>query len=324
VFLVRQGVPRVVVVSRRSEYEELLIAQSTHRQAAFFLESRGRNIEELVRRDALQTEALNAVLAAIPNKWRRARIQRHELDRFLFEPGDVVVAVGQDGLVANTAKYLDGQTVLGVNPDPAHNEGVLARLTPADGARVVAAGVPEDTPVERRTMVEATKDDGQTLFALNEVFVGHCRHQSARYLLRWQGSQERHSSSGIIVSTGTGASGWARSVHRATRSQLSLPQPEQNAIVFFVREAWPSLATGTSLCEGVVSSGSTLEVISEMNQGGVAFGDGIEEDHLALPWAQRLTLRVASRKLVLVTGARSRETQEQRRSPRERKGRPEA
>lgn len=41
---------------------------------------------------------------------------RGDLDRFLFEPDDIVLALGQDGLVANVAKYLDGQPVIGSNP----------------------------------------------------------------------------------------------------------------------------------------------------------------------------------------------------------------
>ena len=35
--------------------------------------------------------------AAISTDWRRGAVERTDLDRFLFEPGDIVVAVGQDG-----------------------------------------------------------------------------------------------------------------------------------------------------------------------------------------------------------------------------------
>ena len=75
-------------------------------------------------------------------------------------------------------------------------------------------------------MVEALRDDGQTLCCLNEVFVGHASHQSARYLIDAGGGVERQSSSGVVVTTGTGATGWARSIHRACRSDLVLPGPE--------------------------------------------------------------------------------------------------
>jgi NAD kinase len=70
-------------------------------------------------------------------------------------------------------------------------------------------------------MAHARLDDGQQLLALNEIFVGHRTHQSARYRIRPADEQEeRHSSSGVIVSTGTGATGWARSIQRSAQTGL--------------------------------------------------------------------------------------------------------
>lgn len=43
---------------------------------------------------------------------RLQRLDRGFLPNFLFPPDSLVVVVGQDGLVANTLKYLDGQCVL--------------------------------------------------------------------------------------------------------------------------------------------------------------------------------------------------------------------
>jgi len=93
--------PRVVVVHRRTELDELLVRHGTRGQAAFFLRSRGRDLDEIDRRDAAVKNALIAVTAAIPLDWRRAGVERADLDRFLFGPEDVVTVVGQDGLVAN-------------------------------------------------------------------------------------------------------------------------------------------------------------------------------------------------------------------------------
>src|SRR5689334_9853738 len=112
------ALPRVVVVSRPTEYAALLARHGTREQARFFLESLGRSIDEAVARDEAQRAALDTIAAGIPHDWRRARVGRADLDRFLFEPDDVVVTVGSSGLVANVAKYLSGQPVVGVNPDP--------------------------------------------------------------------------------------------------------------------------------------------------------------------------------------------------------------
>jgi hypothetical protein len=103
------------------------------------------------------------------------------------------------------------------------------------------------------------------------------------------------------VTTGTGATGWAASIHRERHSGLALPGPEDDRLAFFVREAWPSAFTGTSLDEGELDGGAALTLQSEMNEGGVVFGDGIESDHLALDWGQRVEVRVAGSKLQLVS-----------------------
>src|SRR3712207_4800325 len=117
--------PRAVLVERPSEYHELLARHATHDQVRFFLETRGRDLEAVLERHAALQHAHRHVLGAVPPDWRTATTTRDELDRFLFEPDDVVVVLGQDGLVANVAKYLDGQPVIGLNPDPAAIPGVL-------------------------------------------------------------------------------------------------------------------------------------------------------------------------------------------------------
>ena len=92
--------------------------------------------------------------AAIPADWRRAQVERDDLARFLFGPEDIVVAVGQDGLVANVAKYLDGQPVIGVNPEPGRNPGVLVPHRAGRGGRAAAGRrATEVATREPRTMV---------------------------------------------------------------------------------------------------------------------------------------------------------------------------
>jgi hypothetical protein len=207
-----------------------------------------------------------------------------------------VVAVGQDGLVANVAKYLDGQPVIGVNPDPSRNPGVLVRHTPA----AVAALLRGNLAADRRSMVVAELDDGQELVGLNEVYCGHVTHQSARYVLSTvDGQRERQSSSGVVVGTGTGATGWCASIARSRADAPPLPAPGEAALCWFVREAWPSPATGVSLTAGRLDGDERLELVSE-GERLVVFADGVEVDRLELAWGQRVRVGVAARSLALV------------------------
>jgi hypothetical protein len=325
--------PRVVLVHRRTELEELVARHGTRGQAAFYLRTRGRRIEDLEARHSEQTAAMVAVSSAIPVDWRRGMVERADLPRFLFGPDDIVVAVGQDGLVANLAKYLDGQLIVGIDPEPGRNPGVLVRHPPSACAGLLALAVRggggepgggsggADGPiggrsgggpdgdrggagggarVERLAMVTAETDDGQRLTGLNEIYVGQPTHQTARYTLRLpDGRAEAQASSGLIVSTGTGATGWCRSAWLERKSPLALPGPEEGRLAWFVREAWPSPATGTDCTEGTLSAGQEIEVTAESDRL-VLFGDGIEADTVPLTWGQSARLRLADHILRLL------------------------
>ncbi|TQL69748.1 hypothetical protein FB381_3662 [Nocardioides albertanoniae] len=293
--------PRVVLVHRATELEELVARHGTLGQVGFFLSTRGRDLAEVQGRHEALKASISQVRAAIPLDWRQGSVERGDLDRFLFAPEDIVVVVGQDGLVANVAKYLDGQPVIGIDPEPGRNAGVLVRHPSSAAADLIRS----TGACRERTMVEAVADDGQSLVALNEVYVGQATHQTSRYRLTVAGRMEVQASSGLIVATGTGATGWARSAWVERHSTLALPAPEAPELCWFVREAWPSPTTRTTQTEGMLAGADqtrdclTIEVESDRL---VAFGDGIESDTLALSWGQRVVVRRARQTLRLVSG----------------------
>jgi hypothetical protein len=294
--------PRAVLVHRTTEYEELVARHGTHGQAAFFLGSRGRSIEEVVVRHRRAREALAEVAAAVPLTWRQARVERSDLDRFLFAPEDVVVVVGQDGLVANVAKYLAGQPVVGIDADPGRNRGVLVRHRPHHAAALLPAASAQGTGAEELTMVEAVADDTQRLVALNEIYLGAAGHQTARYRLGLDddgGVVEAQASSGVLVGTGTGATGWLRSLWQERGGTLPLPRPTEERLLWFVREAWPSPVTGTSLVAGELAARASLRLTVESERL-IAFGDGMERDAVELTWGQSVRVAVCGQRLRLV------------------------
>ena len=285
--------PRLVVVHRRTRLAELLEVHSTLGAVEFFLSGRGLGIEALRAADEAQRRALDAVSNAVPAQWRHAEVERGQLSRFLFEPDDLVVVVGQDGLIPNVSKYLRDQPVLGIGPGA---PGVLCRHSPGDLRDLLAGRTKPETEV--RTMVEAIVDDGQRLRALNEIFAGDRGHQSARYDLRIGKRAETQSSSGVVVGTGTGAGGWLASLWGQSHPGFALPAATSGELAYFVREAWPSETTGTSLTAGLLAEGEGLEISARSAL--VVFGDGIERDFLRLEWGQRVTVRKAEGGLKLV------------------------
>ncbi|MEV4952149.1 hypothetical protein [Paenarthrobacter nitroguajacolicus] len=296
--------PRIVIVHRRTELQELLDRHATRGQAEFFLRSRGRSIQDAQDRHDRLTSALAIIRAAVPSDWRQAEVERADLSRFLLTAEDIIAVVGQDGLVANVAKYLNGQPVIGIDPEPGANPGILVRHTPSAAAALLGAGDVGRLRCQSLTTVTATLDDGQQLSALNEVFVGHASHQSAKYSItapsftQPSGQTERQSSSGLIVSTGTGATGWCASI-ALERGGRALPSPTDPRLAWFVREAWPSPVTGASLTEGILETSEVLRITVASDQL-VVFGDGMEDDRLTASWGQEITVQLGQRPLRLV------------------------
>ena len=295
--------PRVVVVTRPTPFDMALRRYGTEGQARFVLEGRGEDVDALRVAHVTFEGVLHQVIRAIPLAWRRTRIDRSDLDRFLFAPDDIVVVVGQDGLVANVARYLSGQIVIGVDGSPGHNAGVLVPHSPDAAVPLLeAAATQRLREVEIRALVEVRLDDGQRLLGLNEVFLGHCSHQSARYWLEAQSGAEAQSSSGVVASTGTGATGWAASIRRRRKSRIRLPEPTEPRLAWFVREAWPGPGLGVRYTDGELGPGDALEVTSRMDEGGVIFSDGIERDALVFDRGRTARISLAAEQLHLARG----------------------
>src|SRR5262245_53687394 len=100
---------RVVIVTKPSRLEELVLEHLTEGAAQFVLESRGQSIASYKEEDAIYQAALSEVRRQIPNDLPMTYVTREDLPNFLFRDKDLIVVCGPDGLFANLAKYVGNQ-----------------------------------------------------------------------------------------------------------------------------------------------------------------------------------------------------------------------
>lgn len=300
----RRGVDRIEEVAAGSRYGTTATTQESGGQGSS-LNATNVFIDELRQRHDTFAALKKFIAGYVPAEWRQANCPRDALDRFLFEPDDIVCVIGQDGLVANVAKYLrDRQLVVGFNPEPDRWLGVLTRFEPVEAPEVFKALAQNTVASESRPLVRATLDNGSVLVGLNEIFIGHHSHQSARYEITYGKATENQSSSGMIVATGSGVTGWASSMMR-TRDPVRLqrvhvPGPTDDELVFLVREPWVSPKTGATVTEGNIGDHyPDLLITSEMEADGVIFADGIEADHLDFNFGSICEVDIADQRLHL-------------------------
>ncbi len=305
---------KIVLVTRKTRLEGLIERFNTKAQAQFYIEHGGGNFAFYEQEHTTYHTALTELRRQLPRLAKLQVIERAFLPNFLFAESDLVMTIGIDGLVVNTAKYLDGQPLVAVNPDPAHIDGILLPFTVATGINVARDIVQRgDLRVREITMAEARLTDGQRLLAFNDLFIGVRSHTSARYRIAVAGREEHHSSSGIIVSTGAGSTGWLSSLFNMAQGMVRgfFPQTDiadqpvrlpwdTDRLIYVVREPFISKTSGASLVCGAITRDAPLLLESETPEGGVIFSDGVEADYLAFNAGAQATIGIAEQHTRLV------------------------
>ncbi|MBR4200106.1 MAG: sugar kinase [Oscillospiraceae bacterium] len=301
---------KIILITQKTRLEQLICRYNTEGMAQFYIESRGGDFSDYRAEHETYRSAVETAGQQLAQFGRVTVIDRENVPAYLFGQDDIVVAAGRDGLIANTLKYLDAQPLIGVNPDPKRWDGVLLPFTVRDLGQIMPEVLKEKRAVRSITLAQAALSDGQTLCAVNDLFIGPRTHTSAQYEIRCGGKAEVQSSSGIIVSTGLGATGWLKSIlagaagiaHCFGRETPEIRDFSWDAdyLYYTVREPYPSRTTGTEIVFGKIEAGSSMKLISMMAENGVIFSDGIEQDFLAFNAGTEAEITVSERKGQLV------------------------
>ncbi|KHD10624.1 sugar kinase [Candidatus Thiomargarita nelsonii] len=304
---------KIILVVRRTRLDDLIARFNTLAQAQFYVEHLGADFSDYQKEHDNYKKAVTTAEAQLRQLGRVQVLDRDFLPNFIFAEQDTIVVLGQDGLVANTLKYLNGHKIIGVNPDPQRWDGILLPFQVADLTKVIPEVFGQHRPIQEVTMAKASLNNGQILYGVNDLFIGHKSHTSALYQIEIGQQQEQQSSSGIIVSTGLGSTAWFKSlVIGATAITQALTREgkivavessypwDANYLHFTVREPFPSSHSGTELVFGKITAKEPMSLVSQMPENGVIFSDGIENDFLEFNAGTQAMISLAEKRGYLV------------------------
>jgi NAD kinase len=305
------GIENAIIIINKTRLELLIERFNTKAQAKFYIEHAGGDFSDYELEDSNFKRSLETIQKAVSNRLKHKVVERRFLPNFIFSAKDIAVVVGQDGLVANTAKYVGSLPILGVNPDLERFDGVLLPFSINDFEHGLLNAVEGKASFKKVTMAEASMNDGQKLLAFNDFFIGPSSHTSARYKIKFKELEESQSSSGIIVSTGAGSTGWLSSLINMSNGIVSTFNKgqkglrlgmdwEDNKLVFIVREPFNSKYSQTDLTAGLITNKNTLKLESLMPSNGVIFSDGIETDFLKFNSGSIVEIGIAKQKAMII------------------------
>jgi NAD kinase len=299
-----------IIVKNKTRLESLIEHFNTKAQAKFYIERLGGNFDDYEIEHEKFHNSLNSLQTQLSKLIKNKTVERVYLPSFIFSEKNLIVVIGQDGLVANTAKYSKSCPIVAVNPDKERYDGILLPFDTSDFVHGIESVITDNYNSKTVRFAEAKLNDGQRLLAFNDLFIGASSHISARYKISFNSKTEEHSSSGLIVSTPAGSTGWLSSIFNMAYGVTIIfeknikpkrPKLKDNELLFVVREPFQSIRTQSGITAGVIKNKNHLTIESLMPTSGVIFSDGIETDFLKFNSGAIVTIGIAPETAKLVT-----------------------
>ena len=301
---------KLIIVTRKTRLQELIERFNTHSQAKFYIEHAGGDFADYEREEDAYRRSLDVLRRSLEFEIPQQLVDRALVPTFQFQEQDLVFTLGQDGLVANTAKYVGGQPIIAVNPEPSRFDGILLPFAPEEARAVTERAMDGKAQVRDVTLAEVVLNDGQRLLAFNDLFIGARSHVSALYRIACSGRSETQSSSGVLIATGAGSTGWVSSAFNMAAgisqfcggkpgSAIRLPW-EDRRLIFVVREPFLSRHSQATVIAGMLGPTEELSLQSLMPSGGVIFSDGMESDFLNFNSGSSAVVHAAEQRAHLV------------------------
>jgi NAD kinase len=301
---------KFVIVTRKTRLQELVERFNTRSQAKFYIEHAAGDFVDYEREDDAYRSSLEVLRRSLDFEMPQQLLDRVLIPTFQFQKEDLIVALGQDGLVANTAKYVGAQPIVAVNPEPGRFDGILLPFLPDQARSAVGEVIEAKAKIREVTLAEIKLQDGQRLLAFNDLFIRARSHVSALYRITSGKKSEIQSSSGVLISTGAGSTGWLSSVFNMASGvarfcggtpvkPFRMPW-EDHRLIYVVREPFVSRHSQANIVAGMLESGQELVLESLMPSGGTVFSNGMEADFLQFNSGAMATVRAASQRAHLV------------------------
>lgn len=298
-----------IIIKNKTRLESLIERFNTKAQAKFYIESLGGNFEDYEAEHDIFQDSLNSLQVQLSKVIKNKIVERIYLPSYIFSEKNLIVVIGQDGLVANTAKYSKGCPIVAVNPDKQRFDGILLPFDTSDFIGGVENVMGNKYNSKTMRFAEARLNDGQRLLAFNDLFIGAASHVSARYKISFNNNNEEQSSSGLIVSTSAGSTGWLSSIFNMAYGVTAMfekdlkpkrPKLKDDELLFAVREPFQSIRTQTGITAGVIKNKNKLTIESLMPANGVIFSDGVETDFLKFNSGSIATIDLAPETATIV------------------------
>ena len=271
------NISNIVIVPKMSKYElDMYIYKLTPGELLVKYKQEGVDEKRILESHERQKQSLKELKRFFGEK---QFVPRDELTREIAAKADMVIALGGDNHFQYVSHFLDNSgLIMGINSDPLRSEGNLIYLTTSDFENVLKKMQQGDFYMERWTRLEVQLNGEVLELATSELFLGEKeRKYMSRHILTIRERTEEQKSSGLLVATGAGSTGWYDSACRYLYPDGNWFSGTAGIARFLVTEPFHGKLSGYSVLEGVLEAGDELIVRSLNDSAGILSIDSLEE-----------------------------------------------
>lgn len=235
----------------------------------------GANVETILSSHATQQASLGKLRQIFdPSQF----IARDDLAESVNQDADLVIAFGGDNHFVYVSHFAKSAMILGINSDPQRSDGALTSLTADQCEEALQALTRGDYSIEEWPRLEALVNGKPLPLTTSELFVGEReRVYMSRYVLKHGDVEETQKSSGLLITTGAGSTGWYDSACRYLHPDGNVFARTEPKFVFLATEPSKGRLNRSKLLEGTVQAGESLRIQSLNDSSGLVSVDSLDE-----------------------------------------------
>lgn len=271
----RIDLERIVVVPKLSKFEcDMQRFGLGEADLIIKYEAEHAPVERILSSHYAQRQALDTLRRVFSP---RQFCPRDDLSAEKVEGADLVIAHGGDNHFQFISHAITDGFILGVNSDPLRSEGALVSHSSEELLAVLNALARGDYRIEEWTRLEGSVNGVPLPRVISEYFLGERdRLEMSRYNLRFKGFEEEQKGSGIIISTGSGSTGWYDSEISDYIRGVDVFMRTQPVAKLFVTAPYRGRLTQPTRRQQIVRPGDELVVGSLNDSEGIVGCDAIE------------------------------------------------
>ncbi len=226
-----------------------------------FYKKENLNVERIFESHKRQKENLERIKNLIIGA---TIVNRDGLNKYIINNYDLIIAVGGDNHFQYVSHFLENTPILGINSDPSRSDGALMMVSSEELEKILPNILRDYFEIENWTRLKISIDNKEIdELAISEIFIGEERRfNMSRNIIKVNGKSEEQKSSGLIIATGVGSTGWYNSACRYLFQEGDIFSKSLKEARFLLTEPHNGRLSSLKMTNGSIGEDEEIEIIS--------------------------------------------------------------